>query len=267
MIKKILITGLDGSGKSTLFSKLEAINMKHVELISALHVNVDTLPDTSPLKKPIQLLNAMSQEAIIDKRDDLKAMALFCAMVLFEKLVQEKTTATTRIVICERHPLIDTFAYAQFYLPRLHASGSMDLEMLFYYSTKYEFLFSFILEELPIENKEGGVLAIFKFIKTFFVKTSSPNTVTKEVFKSSLPDQIFFLKAPPEILMERITSRKVIQAHEKLSVLSDLDTTYDTLFKRIASDHKTPIENVDATTFNSLDAFYKRLTKEINNLV
>ena len=264
MIKTILITGLDGSGKSTLFSKLEKAQLAHVQLISALHVDIDTLPDTSILKQPIELLNAMNQEADATDSSDLKAIALFCAMVLFEKLVSERTTETTRIVLCERHPLIDTFAYAQFYIPRL-SSGSTNFEELFYYAEKYESLFSFILEQLPIENKEGGVLAIYKFIKSFFVSKASPDPETEAVFKSSVPDQIFFLKASPEVLMERISTRKVIEAHEKLSVLSDLETTYDALFKKIESDYNTTIENIDATTYDSLDAFYTRLMTEILN--
>lgn len=264
MIKTILITGLDGSGKSTLFSKLEAAQLTHVQLISALHVDIDTLPDTSVLKKPIELLNAMNQEADTNDSSDLKAIALFCAMVLFEKLVSERTTEATRIVLCERHPLIDTFAYAQFYIPRLSA-GNTNFEDLFYYATKYEGLFSFILEQLPIENKEGGVLAIYKFIKSFFVSKSSPDPETEAVFKTKVPDHIFFLKAAPEILMERISTRKIIEAHEKLSVLSDLDATYTTLFKQIANDYNTTIEHIDASSFDRLDTFYKRLLTEILN--
>jgi thymidylate kinase len=265
MTKTILITGLDGSGKSTLFSKLEAANLAHVTLVSALHVDVDTLPDNSELKKPIALLNEMNQEADAKNRDDFKAIALFCAMVLFGKLVEEKSTAATRIVVCERHPLVDTFAYAQFYVPRLSSSGSMDLEMLLYFSTKYEALFSFILAQLPIENKDEGVIAIYKFIKTFFIKKIAPDAETETVFQTSVPDKIFFLKAPPEVLMDRISSRKVIEAHEKLSVLSQLETTYDTLLEKIASDHNTIIENIDASTFENLDTFYTRLMTEIKN--
>lgn len=265
MIKTILITGLDGSGKSTVFSKLEAANLEHVTLISALHTDVNTIPDRSSLKKPILLLNSMSEEADSNNRSDLKAMALFCAMILFEKLVCEKTTPNTRIIICERHPLIDTFAYAQFYLPRL-SSGRMNLEQLIYYSTKYEDLFSYILEQLPVENKDQGAYAIYKFIKTFFTQKNYPDAETKKIFKTSLPDQIFFLKAAPEILMERISARQVIEAHEKISVLSQLETTYDTLFKEISStDQNTKIENIDASTFESLDAFYTRLKTEIIN--
>lgn len=263
MIKTILITGLDGSGKSTLFSKLEEAQLPHVQLISALHVAIDTLPDTSILKEPVALLNAMHQEADATDSSDLKAIALFCAMVLFEKLVSERTTESTRIILCERHPLIDTFAYAQFYIPRL-SSGNTNFEQLFYFATKYESLFAFILEQLPIENKEAGVLAIYKFIKSFFVSKTSPDAETEAVFKTSVPDHIFFLKAPPEVLMERISTRKVIEAHEKLSVLSDLSATYDTLFKEIETNYTTTtIEKVDASTFTSLDTFYTRLLTDI----
>ena len=89
--------------------------------------------------------------------------------------------------------------------------------------------------------------------------------ITETVFQTSVPDKIFFLKAPPEVLMDRISSRKVIEAHEKLSVLSQLESTYDTLLEKIAGDHNTIIENIDASTFENLDTFYTRLMTEIKN--
>lgn len=262
MIKTILITGLDGSGKSTLFSKLEAADLAQVTLITLPHVDVYTLPDTSALKQPIGLLNAMSQEADENNWSDLKALALFCAMVLFNQLVQEKTTATTRYIICERHPLIDTFVYAQFYLPRLSAGG-MKPEQIGYYNTKYEALFSYILEQLPVGKNDKGAVAMFTFIKTFFAGKVAPDGDTKNLFHASVPDHIFFLKADPTILMDRISSRKVMEPHEKLGVLSHFDTAYDALFKRVTQDHQTTIENIDAASFDTLNAFYKRLTTEI----
>lgn len=263
MIKTILITGLDGSGKSTVFSKLEAAKLEHVTLISALHVDVETLEDSSTLKIPVQLLNAMSEEADANNYSELKALALFCAMILFERLVSEKTTETTRIVLCERHPLIDTFVYAQFYLPRL-GSGSMNLEQMIHYNTKYETLFSFVLEQLPVENKDQGALAIFKFIKTFFAAKSYPDRETQSIFKTNLPDQIFFLKATPDVLMERISSRKVIEAHEKFDVLSQLGSTYESLFEKISNtENNTQVKYIDANSFESLDDFYKKLLTEI----
>ncbi|MEP0266687.1 hypothetical protein [Dokdonia sp.] len=262
MIKTILITGLDGSGKSTLFSKLEAAQLDHVTLITLPHVDAQTLPDISPLKHPIQLLNAMSQEADENHWSDLKALALFCSMVLFNQLVKEQTTTATRYIICERHPLIDTFVYAQFYLPRL-SSGGMKPEQIGYYNTKYEALFSFILEQLPVGKNDTGAIAMFTFIKTFFAGKTSPDEDTANLFHASVPNHIFFLKADPEILMERISSRKVMEPHEKVGVLSHFNTAYDTLFKTIAQDHQTTIENIDAASFDNLNAFYTRLTTEI----
>ncbi|WP_339885229.1 hypothetical protein [Polaribacter vadi] len=264
MIKTILITGLDGSGKSTLFSKLEAKNLNHVALISVLHTDIASISDSSSLKKPIELLNEMSEEADKDNSDSLKAMALFSAMILFHKLVAEKTTLETKIIICERHPLIDTFVYAQYYLPRLN-SGNTDLEKLMYYNTKYETLFSFVLEQLPIENKDLGAYTIYKFIKEFFVKKTAPDAETESIFKTNVPDKIFFLKAPVKILMERISCRKVIEAHEKTSILSGLEATYDNLFKTIAKNNDTTIKNIEASSFESLDNFYSELIKEIKN--
>jgi thymidylate kinase len=262
MIRTILITGLDGCGKSTLFSKLAGEKPDHVALITLPHIDEDSLPRDSTIRKQAQLLNQMSRQADENNWSDLKALALFGSMLLYEKLVHEMCTPLTRILICERHPLIDPLIYARFYAERLTADH-LKREKIDYYNTTYGELLVFITGLLPVKSEGDYALEIFTFIRDTFKRTAVPDGQIKQVFKVDLPDKIFFLKAAPEILFDRIASRKISEPHEKLQVLDLLDKTYDGLFESISGQYNTSIEYIDAARFETLDKFYDRLLDEI----
>jgi len=262
MIRTILITGLDGCGKSTLFTRLAGEKPDHVALITLPHIDEDSLPLDSIIRKQAQLLNEMSRQADENNWSDLKALALFGSMLLYEQLVREMCTPLTRILICERHPLIDPLIYARFYAERLTA-GYLNREKIDYYNTTYGELLSFIVGLLPVKSEGDYALEIFAFIRDTFKNSVAPDGQLKQLFKVDLPDKIFFLKAAPEILFDRIASRKVAEPHEQLQVLALLDKTYDVLFESISAQYKTPIEYIDASRFEMLDSFYDRLLDEL----
>ena len=262
MIRTILITGLDGCGKSTLFSKLTGEKPDHVALVTLPHIDEDSLPRDSAIRKQAQLLNQMSRQADENNWSDLKALSLFGSMLLYEQLVREMCTPLTRILICERHPLIDPLIYARFYAERL-TSNHLKREKIDYYNSTYGELLVFIVGLLPIKSEGDHALEIFTFIHDTFKRTAVPDGQIKQLFKVDLPDKIFFLKAAPGILFSRIASRKVAEPHEKLLVLTLLDKTYDALFESISEQYKTPIEYIDASQFETLDKFYDRLLDDI----
>ncbi|MFB9076097.1 hypothetical protein ACFFLS_14260 [Flavobacterium procerum] len=265
MIRTILITGLDGCGKSTLFLKLKSDRPEHAVLVNLPHIDEDALPAGGALKKQAGLLNQMSSEADENGWADLKALALFGSMMLYEKLVCEIITPRTRIVICERHPLIDTLVYAKFYAQRI-TPEYFNRKRLDHYNNAYGELLAFIAELLPIENKADPVMGIFNFIRNFFKDTTVPDENIKALFKATLPNKVFFLKADPEILFERIASRNVSEPHEKLEVLELFDNAYDALFENISQSYRISVEYIDASHFKNLDRFYARLKNEITNL-
>jgi len=263
MIKTILLTGLDGCGKSTLFSKLQNATPGHVSLITLPHIDEDALPPHSAIRKQAQLLNQMSRQADENNWSDLKALALFGSMLLYEKLVQEMTIPLTRILICERHPLIDPLIYAKFYAERI-TPGYLKRERMDYYNTAYGELLTHVVGLLPIKSEGDYAVDIFTFISETFNGAVVPDEQIKELFKVELPDKVFFLKAAPGILFDRIAGRRVAEPHEKLQVLALLDKAYDTLFERIAEKYSTPVEYIDASAFEKLDIFYDRLLHELN---
>lgn len=262
MIKTILLTGLDGCGKSTLFTKLRNAKPGHVSLITLPHIDEESLPPQSAIRKQAQLLNQMSQQADENNWSDLKALALFGSMLLYEKLVHEMSTPLTRILICERHPLIDSLIYAKFYAVRL-TSGHLKQERIDYYNTAYGELLAHLVGKLPVKSEGDHAVEIFNFISETFNSAVERGGQLKELFRVELPHKVFFLKAAPEILFDRISGRKVAEPHEKLQVLALLDKAYDALFDNISEKYKTPVEYIDASTFEKLDKFYDRLLHEL----
>lgn len=262
MIKTILLTGLDGCGKSTLFTKLRHAKAGHLSLITLPHIEEEGLPSQSVIRKQAHYLNQMSQQADENNWSDLKALALFGSMLLYEKLVHEMTTPLTRIVVCERHPLIDSLIYAKFYAARL-TPGHLKRERMDYYNTAYGELLAHLVGLLPVKSEGDYAVEIVNFISETFNKAVVPDGQLKELFKVELPAKVFFLKAAPEILFDRISGRKVAEPHEKLQVLALFDKAYDVLFENISEKYKTPVEYIDASTFEKLNTFYDRLLHEL----
>ncbi|OQP64464.1 hypothetical protein A3860_21080 [Niastella vici] len=262
MIKTILLTGLDGCGKSTVFSKLQNEKPDHVSLITLPHIDEKALPPQSAIQKQTQLLNQMSQQADENTWSDLKALALFGSMLLYEKLALEMCTPLTRILICERHPLIDSLIYAKFYAQRI-TPGYLNRERMDYYNTAYGELLAQMVGLLPIKSKGDYAVEIFNFISETFNDAVVPDGRIKELFKVALPNKIFFLKAASQILFDRISVRQVAEPHEKLQILTLLDKGYDALFDHISEKYKTPVEYIDAASFEKLDKFYDRLLDEL----
>ncbi|MDJ1505910.1 hypothetical protein [Xanthocytophaga agilis] len=264
MIKTILITGLDGSGKSVIFSKLKSQKLEHVTLLTLPHIDEDVLPEDSALKKHTKLLNEMGADADKNNRSDLKALSLFGAMMLYQKLADEMVTPLTRVLVCERHPLVDPLVYARFYTGRI-SPGSLKRERLDYYNEAYGQLLGFILSLLPVKGLADPAGTLFTFIHDCFKDATVPDEKLRALFKTSLPDEIYFLKAEPGVLLNRIASRKVSEPHEQLQILALFDKIYDSLFDAVAIRHKTVVEYIHASQFESLDRFYGRLVNEILN--
>jgi len=204
----------------------------------------------------------MSRQADENNSSDLKALALFGSMLLYEKLTLEMCTPLTRILICERHPLIDSLIYAKFYAGRI-TPGYLKRERMDYYNTAYGELLAQMVALLSIKSEGDHAVEIFNFISETFKNAVVPDGRIKELFKVALPDKIFFLKASPEILFDRISARKLAEPHEKLQILTLLDKGYDTLFDTIAEKYNTSVEYIDAAVFEKLDAFYHRLLDEL----
>lgn len=257
-MKTILITGLDGSGKSTLLERIsKKFESSELEIILLPHFDISKISDEKILKSAI-FVNELSVYADIHKTPQLKAVALFSSMLLYQKIYSKIDINKT--VIVERHPLIDTSVYAMFYAEKLFP-GSIKDEILDEIDSRFSEEIKYISDLLPsglISENYGKCSGIINFIYQHFHLEKKFDTVNlKQLFKTELPDKIYFLRAKPEILFDRIKNRKVLEAHENVDVFRKLDMVYSQIFSGLKNDNPEIIEEINADEIENLNEFFE----------
>jgi len=267
-MNQILITGLDGSGKSTVLSKLKETRNDSVEFIFVPHIETDSLDKGSKIYRIASFINNLSLEADKNQIPQLKAIALFASMLIFNELVQSKIQTKTTTVFFERHPLIDTGIYAQFYASKLEAN-SLSSKTINHLDTQFAFELEYILSLIPsnlIEIKESKIISFMHFIYSWFYESQKFRlNDLKLIFDIELPTQIYFLKADVEVLYSRIKDRNIKEAHENLAVLDKLNKAYVSFFEELTNKQPNLVKIIDANNTRSLDNFAKQLSIETSN--
>ncbi|MBN1182877.1 MAG: hypothetical protein JXB49_11355 [Bacteroidales bacterium] len=264
-MEEILITGLDGSGKSTLLAALEQHKGDNdFDIIYLPHIETASLELYSNLYNAAVFVNTLSKQADDSKSPALKALAIFASMLLYRPLVQSKNNTRVSTVFAERHPLVDTGVYAMFYaekaaievLPReiISSLNAQFPDALFY-------LGRFIPDEIR-QDKEPDISWFLQFIyQRFFKEGKTGIQDLGELFGKNLPSKIHYLKADPEALIERITHRNRLEAHENLEVLIELSHGYDKILK-ILETKGVIVDTIDANDFENLNTFKEYLLKK-----
>ncbi|MEO8759616.1 MAG: hypothetical protein ABI448_01905 [Bacteroidia bacterium] len=258
-MKIILLTGLDGSGKSLLLNKLESISTtKHIAFIRLPKIDSELFKHNPSLYKTILFINKMHIDADYLKKPPLKVVALFSAMLVFKKLLNELDKNNTKLVFCERHPLIDTGVYAKFYIGKMDPA-TLEPNIVNSIDSNFTKEIYFLLKLIGIEQKlDKPFYTLLNYIHEWFsINKKHELTDLKELFKLNLPDKIFYLSASAKILMERIKTRQVIEAHESIETFKKLIPVYENVLQHIGMD--TTI--VDANTYLNLDQFFEELKR------
>jgi thymidylate kinase len=115
MTKTMVITGVDGCGKSTAIDYYKSFEqMDKYYPINAPQFFEDK---SLPFYKETLLLEKIAKMADKQKDYSLKASATFCAMAYMGDIIKYiKETHSPKLIITERHSLVDSIAYAKFYL-------------------------------------------------------------------------------------------------------------------------------------------------------
>lgn len=248
-MKITLITGLDGSGKTTFLNNLkEKAGLKAQQIINVPQINLKVLTEGSELYKVAEFVNKLSKVGDVLQVPQLKAVALFASMLLFKDLVAEQEKNGVKEIYCERHPLIDTGTYAKFYADKLHPE-STDKNFLEKLDEKNSKELNYIVKLLPetyIDNSKGLVENIMSFIyQWFYIEKRFSLDELKELYNLELPSEIYYLQAEPEYLIERIRKRKVLEAHETINSLRMMEQEYQKLFKILSKHNNKLVQVVD----------------------
>ena len=257
-----LITGIDGSGKSTIFEKLQKLNFASVAIVLVPKINVKNISD----QKIKELANSTNQLGLLaneQKNVYYKALNLFSSMILFSDLCSEYKSKNNQTLYCERHPMIDAQIYAKFYAPLVNPN-KISTTTTSYLDTEFADLLDFILDKIDtkyLKNSKYKSSKIFEFIfKYFDTKKEINYTFYSEIFRVEMPDKIYFLQGDTTIFYERITCRNSIEVHEKMKVLQILNQAYFDLFDNLKN---IEIVRINANNFESLNSFFAKLVNEI----
>jgi thymidylate kinase len=263
----ILITGLDGSGKSTILDALSEYRERDsFDIIRLPHIETKELEGNISLKNTSEFVNAMSHEADLIKVPQVKAIAIFASMLLFREISRHKSKPGIRTLYCERHPLIDTGVYARFYAEKM-GKGNINTDLLHHidrnYGSEIEFLINLIPSRYRINEK--GIYSLIRFItQWFFIDGKNDIANLTELFQVELPSKIYYLQARPEKLMKRLALRELHEAHESLEVLRALGHTYEKLFSDLSESRNDLVETIDANRTGPLFGLRERLLSSLN---
>ncbi|UKN00244.1 hypothetical protein K6119_10915 [Paracrocinitomix mangrovi] len=256
----IVVTGLDGSGKSTFLSMLKDQFTDQIEVLHLPKTEPQKFANNAALKDACDFVNQIGERADMEQIPALKIIAMFGSMILFNDLAVE-LRKNGKTVFAERHPLIDTAVYAAVYYHVMHPDN-LDDRLANQLDKEYEAELNLIIQkvnhnigiQIPIQSK-----ALLKFLHEWFSDESNISTEKlSELFGVQLPDSVYFLDAPPETLMSRIQGRNDKEFHESLSLLQKMRPIYLKVLAQSQIKHQI----IDSTSMHAFDELIKIIQKE-----
>ena len=154
MTKIIVITGLDGSGKSTFHNELETNFNSQMAILRLPTMDSEKFRSAPTLFMCCEMINELGERGDKEAQPGMKIIAMFSAVVLFNDLFNCLKDQNVSIIFCERHPLVDTYIYAKAYHKVMHPSN-LSMEEAIEIDEKYDLLLSEITKRLKIDFKDS----------------------------------------------------------------------------------------------------------------
>lgn len=252
-----LITGLDGSGKSTLFKRLKEAPKEQTAFLHLPYIDLTELPNSFPHRSLCERLNEMGTNADTLQLPLLKIYALFGAMSLYSSIRISFEQVGKKILFCERHPLIDSPVYALAYRSYMHPkrwNDSVFNQLDELYATEMTQI-SELVSSAPLTG-DSPSKHLLHFINDLFGKQTPTLQKLETVFACQSPDFIYFLDASPPILLNRLAQRVVKEHHEQETQLAQMRLAY---LDSLAAFPQVTL--VDAASFAALDRLAEQFTK------
>ncbi|UGT62045.1 hypothetical protein [Nocardia asteroides] len=236
MTARIAVVGIDGCGKSSLIARLRAGNQLTLSCPD-LHHNAD-----GPLHDLSRKLAAVGAAADAVGNPAVKAATLYLRMTLYGP-VEDFLLRTYRpeVLICERHPLIETLVYAPLYA-RLAGRARRDVAPVLDRAERQLPGATAALRRWQALEQDrvgiGGDLATVLDEIVTILGTGTEAAVTRfaQSYRTTLPDRVLWLDTPPADAARRLALRGgPLETHENLAHLETLRTGYRELGARLES--------------------------------
>ncbi len=249
-IKTIAVTGIDGSGKSTLTKRVYDMFSKSSDN-DVIVMNCPGYHNTpnAPLSDLSLQLDAFTKAADMLGSFELKAISLFFQISLFgnvEKFLRE--TFQPSVLLNERHAIVDCLSYGNFYQKLLQ--NPLDREKL--EEPLKEALEAYkpgtyndIINWVSVLSKRSGMdftlwHGIDKHIlETFRLEGKALVEALEGQFLTTLPDVILILDVPGVMANSRVDERdeEHKELHEQAHMLEALRQEYFRVIKMINEEY------------------------------
>jgi len=264
-MEQILITGLDGSGKSSVLSYLENFKSgNRFDIINLPVIDAESIRDDKLLYHTALFLNQMGNTADELKIPQLKAVALFGSMLVYQKILGYKAELGFKTIYCERHPAVDTGVYAQFYAQMMKpglSGNAIYSGINKKFGKELEYLAGLIPVNINVTHEASVDYLADSIYRNFYLEKRTSVADLAAFFQVELPCKIYFLKASPEVLFKRIANRKILEAHESVETFAILGNAYKNLLNEIVLHQKIELEVIDAENAQSMEDFKIKITQ------
>ena len=266
MTKMIVITGLDGSGKSTLHRELETKFGSQLEILRLPTMDSEKFKDDPLLFECCKMINDLGERGDKESEPGMKIISMFSSVALFNDLFNYLKKGKEKVIFCERHPLVDTYIYAEAYLSVM-APFNLPLEKAMEIDEHYDLLLSEVARRLKVDFTDPRSLKSHSLLEFLYVWFSDQSNLVPEklfdLFEMKKPDEVYFLDAPAEVLFERIDGRENMEYHENVEALKEMRTYYHELLEKFGAG----FEIIDASNKTAPKDLLERLEKRyfINN--
>jgi hypothetical protein len=231
--RTVAVLGIDGSGKSTLIRRLLATAPEGVAVVHCPQYH--SHPDAA-LGGLSRALDAYSLSADALGSFELKAAALYLQMTLFGPVERAMVDAfAPRVLVCERHPIVDTLAYGPFYqrmVTKVADGAELGPRLEAELERREPGAFKAILGWAKRENRRLGKSTPFWEIgnEVAAALAGPPTEVVAEFsrrYRTGLPDLTIFLDLSPAEALTRIQLRGGGgELHETAQYLGALRQSY-----------------------------------------
>ncbi|MFC3965379.1 hypothetical protein [Nocardia jiangsuensis] len=237
MTARIAVVGIDGCGKSSLIARLRhEFSDDRLLTVSCpdLHHNGD-----GPLHDLSRKLAAVGEAADALGNPVVKAATLYLRMTLYGP-VEDFLLRTYRpeVLVCERHPIIETLVYAPLYarLARRAAPGST--AVLDRAEQRLPGATAALRRWQTLEQDRVGIggdltTVLDELVAILGTGTEAAVARLAQTYRTTLPDRVLWLDTPPAEAARRLALRGgQRETHENIAHLETLRAGYRELGDR-----------------------------------
>lgn len=215
MAKLFCITGVDGTGKSTLlkYFKKNQTDTDHFKFFNLpqYHLGQSQILYASE----VELLEEIGKLSDLHRLPLVKASVTYIQYCMFGKMLKQ-LPQKSKFIILERFPLIDLLVFSKFYLSLIEKNLDFDVRnyLLENYSGDKLELISKIHQEFDLYNIHKKLVKIFKLDREQVIEK-----LKLELGEYDLA-ALYHLNASKDLLEQRLSlNTNIKEAHENISTL------------------------------------------------